>query len=147
MFVRRWGMSIADWSAAALALLAMVGAPSVRAADVADTAAMADGAELEWRPMDRSILDLLAAGYDLVSVIAPSPQTRLYFLRASGTIVKCTEQAVPSAPPPMPPPPPGVANAPAAPPPQPQPTVRKGSGKPASNFECNELVRNSSRRR
>ena len=60
----------------------------------------------EWRATDLSILDFVADGYDLVSVISPSSHTRLYFLTKPGEIVKCREEATPTGPPPIPPPPP-----------------------------------------
>jgi hypothetical protein len=60
----------------------------------------------EWRATDLSLLDFVADGYDLVSVISPSSHTRLYFLTKPGRIVKCREEATPTGPPPIPPPPP-----------------------------------------
>ncbi|MFO1152819.1 MAG: hypothetical protein U1E42_04000 [Rhodospirillales bacterium] len=118
----------------------MIGATSARAAD--PTAV--PSADVEWRRTDRTMLDLLAAGYELVSVVAASPQTRLYFLRTPGTIVKCAEQAVPPAPP-APPPQPQSGATPGAPPAMPPEPSRKAM-KMTASFECSELVRASSRR-
>jgi hypothetical protein len=58
----------------------------------------------QWQTTDRSMLDFLEDGYDLVSVVGSS-QTRLYFLSKPGKIVKCREEATLSGPPPVPPPP------------------------------------------
>jgi len=47
----------------------------------------------QWRPTDRSMAELVEDGYELVSVIAPSNQTRTYFLRKTGKVAKCREEA------------------------------------------------------
>jgi hypothetical protein len=60
----------------------------------------------EWQATDLSLLDFVADGYDLVSVISPSSHTRSYFLTKPGKIVKCREEASQNSPPPTPPPPP-----------------------------------------
>src|SRR6516162_2372064 len=60
----------------------------------------------EWRATELSLLDFVADGYDLVSVVSPSSHTRLYFLTKPGKIVKCREEATPTGAPPIPPPPP-----------------------------------------
>ena len=52
----------------------------------------------EWRATDLSLLDFVADGYDLVSVVSPSSHTRLYFLTKPGKIVKCREEATPALP-------------------------------------------------
>jgi hypothetical protein len=56
----------------------------------------------EWQATDRSMLDFVTDGYDLVSVISPSLQTRVYFLTKPGQIVKCREEVTPSTPASMP---------------------------------------------
>jgi hypothetical protein len=58
----------------------------------------------EWQETDLSILDFVADGYDLVSVISPSSHARIYFLSKPGKIVKCREEESPNNPPPTPPP-------------------------------------------
>jgi hypothetical protein len=64
----------------------------------------------EWQATDLLILDFVADGYDLVSVISPSSHARIYFLTKPGKIVKCREEERPNSPPPTPPPPtPGQA--------------------------------------
>jgi hypothetical protein len=60
----------------------------------------------EWQETDLSILDFVADGYDLVSVISPSSHARIYFLTKPGKIVKCREEESPNSPPPTPPAPP-----------------------------------------
>jgi hypothetical protein len=61
----------------------------------------------QWRPTDRSMAELVAEGYELVSVIAPSNQARTYFLRKTGKVAKCREEASLDGPlpavPPLPP--------------------------------------------
>jgi hypothetical protein len=57
----------------------------------------------EWQATDLSILDFVADGYDLVSVISPSSHARIYFLSKPGNIVKCREEESPNNPPPTPP--------------------------------------------
>jgi hypothetical protein len=122
----------------------------------------------EWRATDLSILDFVADGYDLVSVISPSSHTRMYFLTKPGKIVKCREEATPSSPPPIPLPPPkpgepGTFIPPPATPGQtgtfiPPPSVpgQAGTFTPPlpdsvlasvrTEFECAELSRRTSRK-
>ena len=117
----------------------------------------------EWQVTDLSILDFLKNGYDLISVISPSSQTRTYFLTKPGKIVKCREDATPiispptpgrvgaSAPIPQPTSEPigGVVTAPSkqlgtvttAPPPLPAPDVTGFR----TEFECAELLRGASK--
>jgi hypothetical protein len=100
-------------------------------------------ATAEWQTTNRSLLDFVVDGYDLVSVVSPSPQTRLYFLTKPGKIVKCREESAPSSPPPLPPPPPVPGQAGAF------PTGRVPTFMPSpedstsatSEFECAELSR------
>ena len=121
----------------------------------------------EWRATDLSLLDFVADGYDLVSVVSPSSHTRLYFLTKPGKIVKCREEATPTGPPPipLPPPTPGQAGTLIPPPPAtpgqagtfiPPPSVPGRAGtviSPADSvaagvrteFECAVLSRRSSR--
>jgi hypothetical protein len=120
----------------------------------------------EWQATDLSLLDFVADGYDLVSVISPSSHTRSYFLTKPGKIVKCREEASSNSPPPTPPPPPtpgqaGMFIAPPATPGQtgtfiPPPSVPGPAGtfmSPADSvaasvrteFECAVLSRRSSR--
>jgi hypothetical protein len=53
-----------------------------------------------WQPVDRSMTDLLLEGYRPVSVIAPNPQRRIYFLNSGSFLAKCTEEATPTQLPP-----------------------------------------------
>ena len=39
------------------------------------------------------MVEFVEDGYELVSVVAPSNQTRFYFLRKPGKVVKCREEA------------------------------------------------------
>jgi hypothetical protein len=57
-------------------------------------------AQDHWQPTDRSMTDFLQEGYQLVSVTAPSPQFRIFFLSKPGMIAKCSEEAK-LAPPPI----------------------------------------------
>ena len=121
----------------------------------------------EWQATDLSLLDFVADGYDLVSVISPSSHTRTYFLTKPGKIVKCREEATPTGPPPIPPPPPtpgqaGTIIPPPAAPGQvgtfiPPPSVpgRAGTvispadsvaGSVRTEFECAVLSRRTSRK-
>jgi hypothetical protein len=43
--------------------------------------------------------DLLQDGFQLVSVVAPNPQLRIFFLGKSGAIAKCSEEAKLTEPP------------------------------------------------
>jgi hypothetical protein len=120
----------------------------------------------EWQATDLSMLDYVADGYDLVSVISASSHTRTYFLTKPGKIVKCREEAIPNSPPPTPPPPPTPGQAgtfipPSATPGQigtfiPPPPAPERAGtviSPAASvaasvrteFECAVLSRRSSR--
>jgi hypothetical protein len=51
-----------------------------------------------WEPISMSMSDLLQDGYRLVSVVAPSPQLRIFFLSKEGMVAKCSEE--PNQPPP-----------------------------------------------
>ena len=95
----------------------------------------------EWQATDLSMLDFVADGYDLVSVISASPHTRIYFLAKPGKIVKCREEATPNTPPPMPPPPPTPGQAGSFIPPPPDVVVTSVR----TEFECAELSRRGSR--
>jgi hypothetical protein len=109
----------------------------------------------EWQATDLSILDFVADGYDLVSVVSPSSRTRLYFLTKPGKIVKCREEATPTGPPPIPPPPPTPGQAGTF---VPTPPAQGQAGAfmpmPPDNvitsvrteFECAELSRRTSRK-
>lgn len=96
----------------------------------------------EWKPMPRTLSELLEADYDLVSILSPSPQVRWYFLRKPGSFVKCTEQAMLRELPPLPanvPPPPGA--------PAPQAETRSSPApKTGSAIDCAELIRTANRR-
>lgn len=97
----------------------------------------------EWKPIPKTLSELLDADYDIVSILAPSPQTRAYFLRKPGSFVKCTEQAALREPPPLPtnlPPAPG-----AAPPEHPERKI-VAPPKAASAIDCAELSRTAARR-
>jgi hypothetical protein len=116
----------------------------------------------EWRATDLSILDFVADGYDLVSVISSSAHARLYFFTKPGKIVKCREETTPRSPPPIPlSPTPGQAGT-FAPPPTPgqagtftpAPPGQAGAFMPLpdsviasvrTEFECAELSRRTSR--
>jgi len=109
----------------------------------------------EWRATDLSLLDFVADGYDLVSVVSPSSHTRLYFLTKPGKIVKCREEATPTGPPPipLPPPTPGQAGTSV---PTPLAPGQAGTFMPMppdnvitsvrTEFECAELLRRTSRK-
>jgi hypothetical protein len=58
--------------------------------------------EDRWEAIGKPMTDLLQEGYRLVSVVAPSPQLRIFFLSKDGMVAKCTEEA--TQPPPPPPP-------------------------------------------
>jgi hypothetical protein len=88
----------------------------------------------QWQRTDRSMLDFIEDGYDLVSVVGASSQTRLYFLSKPGKIIKCREEAMPGAPPPVPPPPPMRGQAPTFVPDSIVPDTR-------IDTECAELAR------
>jgi len=45
---------------------------------------------------------LLSEGYRLVSVVAPSPQIRVFFLSKGASVEKCSEEQVLKNPPPAP---------------------------------------------
>jgi hypothetical protein len=116
----------------------------------------------EWQATDLSLLDFVADGYDLVSVVSPSSHTRLYFLTKPGKIVKCREEATPTGAPPIPPPPtPGQAGAFMPPPGQagifmtPTTPGQAGAFVPSpdsvltsvgTEFDCAELSRRTSRK-
>jgi hypothetical protein len=53
-----------------------------------------------WQAIDKSMTDLLLEGYRPVSVIAPSPQRRIYFLSSGAFLAKCSEEATLTPPPP-----------------------------------------------
>lgn len=124
--------------AAAGVILTMVAADGL-----AQSAATANPAwRDEWKPVPQTLSELLESDYDLVSILAPSPQVRWYFLRKPGSFVKCTEQAMlrelPARPANVPPPPGAPApQAEGKPPPQP---------KTGSAIECAELTRTANRR-
>ena len=97
----------------------------------------------EWKPIPRTLSELLDADYDIISILAPSPQTRWYFLHKPGSLVKCTEQATLREPPPLPanlPPVPGAM--------QSEQPERKAVAAPkaASAIDCSELSRTAARR-
>jgi hypothetical protein len=104
------------------------------------TAPVAPPAAEEWQATDLSILDFVADGYDLVSVISASSHTRIYFLTKPGKIVKCREEATPNSPPPIPPPPPTPGQAGSFIPPPPDSVVASVR----TEFECAELSRRAS---
>ena len=58
----------------------------------------------QWQTTDRSMVDLVEDGYELVSVIASSSQARTYYLRKPGKIARCREEAALESLPPPPPP-------------------------------------------
>jgi hypothetical protein len=101
----------------------------------------------EWQATDLSLLDFVADGYDLVSVISPSSHTFTYFLTKPGKIIKCREEAGSNSPPPIPPPTPtpGQAGMFIPPPPTtpgqtgtfiPSPPARAGRGIHAAAGQC-----------
>jgi len=67
-------------------------------------AAETDGAAVEqWQATDRSMAELVENGYELVSVVAPSGQSNIYFLRKPGKLARCREQTTLDGPlPPIP---------------------------------------------
>ena len=88
----------------------------------------------QWRTTDRSMLDLVDEGYELVSVIVTSSQVRVYFLSKPGKIAKCQENTTLSLPSEAPPPPPTVGQMPAFLPNNFVPETRMA-------IECKELSR------
>lgn len=136
-----------------VAVLIAAGLQSGIAAAQQPSAPPGGGGTDEWRPTGQSLLDHLDAGYALVSVVG-SPQQRAYFLNRGASLIKCSEQAVPTEPPPLPPdlatapglppsaaPPPTTATRPGA---QPSPGTRPVMLKPtktAARIECSELTR------
>lgn len=95
----------------------------------------------EWKPLARTLSELLESDYEIVSILAPSPQVRWYFLRKPGSFVKCTEQAMLRDLPPLPanvPPPPGATVS--------QPERPSAPPKAGSTIECAELTRTAARR-
>src|SRR6516162_11932360 len=59
----------------------------------------------QWRTTDRSMLDLVEEGYELVSVIVTQSRARVYFLGKPGKMAKCQEDTTVSWPSDAPPPP------------------------------------------
>jgi hypothetical protein len=108
-------------------------------APVTPPAASANGEE--WRTTDLSMLDFVADGYELVSVISASSHTRIYFLTKPGNIVKCREEVTPNSPPPMPPPSPNPGQVGSFIPPPPDVVVTSVG----TEFECAVLSRRNSR--
>jgi hypothetical protein len=96
-----------------------------------------------WKASTRSLWELLSGGYDLVSVISPNAQTRVYFLHAPGRLMKCTERSA-APPPPMPQSasPPAMGSGPPTATPAIVPPPNR-SGDPPVTFECSELTRGS----
>jgi len=130
----RWGAALILVAAAVLALSDRGWSQTALVTPPAASATVE-----EWQTTDRSMLDLIEDGYDLVSVISPSSQTRVYFLSKPGKIVKCREDATPNSPPPPP-----------IPPPVPPPPGQGGTFIPRpdsivtsvpTEFECAELSR------
>jgi hypothetical protein len=56
----------------------------------------------QWQATSQSMTDLLGEGYRLVSVAAPSPQLRVFFLSNGAGVAKCSEEQVLKNPPPTP---------------------------------------------
>jgi hypothetical protein len=88
----------------------------------------------QWRTTDRSMLDLVDEGYELVSVIVTSSQVRVYFLSKPGKIAKCQENTTLSLPSEAPQPPPTRGQMPAFLPNNFVPETRMA-------IECTELSR------
>jgi hypothetical protein len=126
------------WRAALIAVAGMAALSKSGWSETAPAAPSGTGGE-QWQTTDRTMLDFVEDGYDLVSVVPSSSQARIYFLSKPGKIVKCREDVSPTGPPPVPPPLPGQAG---RPPGQPGvfipenfvPSVRV-------EFECAELAR------
>jgi hypothetical protein len=57
------------------------------------TAETSSASAEQWRSSEKSMVEFVEDGYELVSVVAPSNQTRFYFLRKPGKVVKCREEA------------------------------------------------------
>jgi hypothetical protein len=55
-----------------------------------------------WQVTEQSMTDLLQQGFRLVSVVAPSPQLRIFFLSNGGILAKCSEEQTLAKPPPVP---------------------------------------------
>jgi hypothetical protein len=87
-------------SISSIAMLSFaLGCPSGTAAQPRNTS------REHWQAVDKSMTDLLLEGYRPVSVIAPSPQRRIYFLSSGSFLAKCTEETTLAR---MPPPPPSA---------------------------------------
>ena len=68
-------------------------------------AAEPDGAAGEqWQATERSMAELVDDGYELVSVVASSGQSQIYFLRKPGKVARCREETALDGPPPALPP-------------------------------------------
>ena len=85
------------WRGVTLALGALVAFAEPSAAEKGVTTSD------QWQQTDKSMAELVEDGYELVSVVAPSNQTRTYFFRKPRKLVKCTEQTTLDGPlPPLP---------------------------------------------
>jgi hypothetical protein len=79
------------------ALIVLTAALGVGAAYGAETGkAAAD----RWEATSKSMTGLLSEGYRLVSVLAPNPQVRVFFLSKGASVAKCSEEQVLKNPPP-----------------------------------------------
>lgn len=97
----------------------------------------------EWTPIPRTLSELLDSDYDIVAIVAASPQTRHYFLRKPGSFVRCSESAsLREAPPPPVPPLSGTAATPTPGPGLPElPNRMVPPQKTTSQIDCSELTR------
>jgi hypothetical protein len=96
-----------------------------------------------WQAADKSMTDLLLEGYRLVSVIAPNPQLRIYFLASGNLLAKCSEEAalarLPPPPPPSPQQPPATQLPPFAPG-APSSDIREAMPEIEAGITCSRLV-------
>ena len=79
------GVAVSGWIGPALALGASLAQIHAAAAETDIT-----GGD-QWQQIDKTMSELVGEGYELVSVVAQSSQTRTYFLRKPGKVAKCTE--------------------------------------------------------
>jgi hypothetical protein len=86
----------------AAAVVLAIGAVAISGTVFAQSSALQTEGD-QWRPTDRTMVDLVEEGYELVSVIASSNRSRTYFLRKTGKIAKCSETTALAGPPPVPP--------------------------------------------
>lgn len=81
------------------ALIVLTAVLGIGAAHAAETGNAGD----RWEATKKSMTGLLSEGYRLVSVVAPNPQLRVFFLSKGASVAKCSEEQVLKNSPPVPP--------------------------------------------